>query len=365
MDVGVLSTHWHGTGLGSYSRNLTATAPVSEVSDRIRIQYDKRRVVVGNEQTGRVVSKGTRLPVDHPGLFMLRARPALPSYDLYHCAFPGPAIMAPSPTIVTVHDLIKFKYPRNKFEKAIRSVEYSFVQRADHLIANSESTKRDIVNILNYPPEMVTTIHLGVGKQYRPREIDREALRSEWGLPTGTSLALYVGSDEERKNIPTIVQACSQLRDEGVPVHFVKVGTPKDHGDRRRTMTAVERYDMTDHVTFTGRVGEDRLIDLYNLSDVFVFPSEYEGFGLPPLEAMACGTPVVTSNRASLPEVVGEAGLTVDPDDCDSLVNEIAKILTDKQYASDLTDASLSRARQFTWTQTATETARVYERVVS
>jgi glycosyltransferase involved in cell wall biosynthesis len=267
------------------------------------------------------------------------------------------------PQIVTVHDMIKFKSPRKFSEKIIRVVEYRPVKSARRVVTVSDASKRDTVDILGIDERKVSTVYPGVREKYRPIDINEDAVRSHYNLPEDDNLVLYLGSEEPRKNVPTAVRACAEARRQGCPVHFVKAGSAGTFGEREATMRAVRDTNMEEATTFLGFVPEEDLPELYNVADVFLFPSRYEGFGLPPLEAMACGTPVITSDRASLPEVVGNAGITTDPDNVDVIADHLVKLLSNESLKKQLRDDGLQRAEQFSWQQTAEQLREIYREV--
>jgi len=364
MNVGLVSTRYDSTGIGTYSEELYKS--ISNLVDvaKIKVDFGSRTVHEIDGDHNRVLHQGRRLSLDHPGFFILRSRWSVPDeFGLYHMTLPAATSLDLEPRIVTVHDMIKFKFPRKFSEKIIREVEYRPVKSASHVVTVSDASKRDTIDILGIDEQKVSTVYPGVRERYRPIDIDEDAARSKYDLPDDADLILYLGSEEPRKNVPTAVRACAEARRQGRPVHFVKAGSAGTFGEREATMRAVRETDMEEATTFLGFVPEEDLPELYNLADVFLFPSQYEGFGLPPLEAMACGTPVVTSNRASLPEVVGDAGITTDPDDVDVIANHLVRILSNESLGRQLRDDGLQRAEQFSWQQTAEQLQEIYREV--
>jgi glycosyltransferase involved in cell wall biosynthesis len=185
-----------------------------------------------------------------------------------------------------------------------------------------------------------------------------ELVRAKYRLPE--RFVLYVGTIEPRKNLGRLMEALAQARAQGVPHHLVCVGP---YGWSSRDLTGlVERLGLTPYVHFTGYVPFEDLPTLYNLGELFVFPSLYEGFGLPVVEAMACGTPVITANSSSLGEVAGDAALTVDPSSVDELARAIRTLALDEERRHDLSERGWQRSRAFSWTRTAKEMLAVYQR---
>jgi glycosyltransferase involved in cell wall biosynthesis len=265
----------------------------------------------------------------------------------------------PRRTLVTVHDLAPLRYPSRGWGPSHLSwiIAWRGLRRAEHIIAVSAFTASELQASSGIRTANVYVVPNAVGGSFRPQsEATIKAVRSQYtGL--GTHLLLHVGHTQSRKNLPTLVRALSALRARGFDACLLQVGGVPGHDLR----AAIEESGLRDRVRFLGAVRDADLIALYSAADVFVFPSLYEGFGLPVLEAMACGTPVVASNAASLPEVVGEAGILVDPGDAQSIADAIARVLSDDGVARDLRAAGLERAKQFTWQRAASAVLGVIE----
>ena len=282
--------------------------------------------------------------------------------DLLH----GPAFVGPlvgfCPTVITIHDLSFLLYPQN-FRAGnrlyLQILTRLSVRRARRLIAVSESTKRDLIRHYQLPPERVDVVPNGVDDHFRPwSEAEIAAFRTRKGLPE--RFLLFVGTLEPRKNVVGLIQAYARLPQPRPPLMLVGgKGWLYDE-----IFTRVETLGLSDEVHFVGYVSAEDLPGWYNAARLFVYPSLYEGFGLPPLEAMACGTPVVASNASSLPEVVGRAGLLVDPNDAEALTAAMNRLLTDGDLHDALQVEGPKRAAAFSWQETARRTAAVYRRSV-
>jgi glycosyltransferase involved in cell wall biosynthesis len=266
--------------------------------------------------------------------------------------------------VITIHDLTALLFPEchtaNTRDMQMRT--YRFAQEeADAVIAVSEATKRDILTHLEIPAERVHVVYNGVDPAFRPME-DREALRQSLAvleLVPG-SYILHVGTVEPRKNLVRLVEAYHEAR-RMIPPPAPKLVLVGATGWRfRELFERVEALEMQREVTFLGQVPRGVLPALYNGALIFAYPSLYEGFGLPPLEAMACGVPVVASNAASLPEVVGGAGVLIDPADTQALAAALASLLGDAERRADLSARGLARADRFSWQRAARETLEVY-----
>jgi len=267
--------------------------------------------------------------------------------------------------VVTIYDLSFLLYPES-FKRFKRFYLGLFTRlsarRARRIIAISESTKRDVVRLLGVSPEKVEVIYCGTDGAFRPLPEDRvAAFRSKRGLPE--RFILFVGTIEPRKNVTRLIEAFSTLR----PCDFANlklvIGGAKGWS-YQDVFARVEELGLGGEVMFPGYIPVSELPLWYNAAELFVYPSLYEGFGLPPLEAMACGTPVVTANTSSLPEVVGEAGLTVDPLDIEGLAEAMRRVLGDEALRQEMRERGLQRARDFSWTKTAQETVQVYQRAM-
>ena len=273
--------------------------------------------------------------------------------------------------VLTVHDLSFLRVPEcftGALRRYLERVVPRSVRRADHVIADSHSTKRDLVELLGTPAGKVTVIHSGVEPRFRPI-IDRAALgpvRQRYDLPE--RFIISVGTLQPRKNFATLVEAFARLKSETgnwkPGARSLKLVIAGGRGWLYEEIFArVEALGLQGDVLFPGFVADEDLPALYNLAEAFVLPSLYEGFGLPPLEAMACGTPVVTSNVSSLPEVVGDAGLMVEPADVESLAAAIERVLEDGGLRREMVQRGLARAKEFTWERAARRLLGVYTRM--
>jgi len=270
------------------------------------------------------------------------------------------------PTVITVHDLAFLRYPRFLTRASARyygQVDLA-ARQATHIIAVSQSTKRDLINLLGVPESKITVIYEAAHPLFAPMDKTRarEFVRRLYNLPD--EFVLFVGTIEPRKNLPTLLRAFKRLRDN------YKMQLPLVIAGYRGWLVeevdqALAEVQLGDALRFLGSVRNEELVYLYNAASLFVLPSFYEGFGLPPLEAMACGTPVIVSNVSSLPEVVGDAALLVAPDDVEGLAVAMARVLTDETLRNELRDKGLARARTFSWERAARETLAVYRQTMS
>lgn len=312
----------------------------------------------------------TRWPTLQPEARIAWEQVALPirarrdALDLLHCPVLIQPLLAPVPTVVTAHDLIFLRYP-DRFPRLkrlyLRALAARSLRGARRVIAVSEATKRDVTALLGIPAEKITVVPNGVDTRrfYRRPPEKVAAFRAEHGLPE--RMILYVGTLEPRKNLPLLLRAYAAARaDLGGAQLVIGGGKGWYYEEIFRVARELGLTDGPGAVRFAGYVPDGELPMWYNSATAFVYPSEYEGFGLPPLEAMACGTPVITADRAALPEVVGDAGLLIDPSSADALAEALRAVLCRPEVAGRLAAAGVARAARFPWSATAAATLAVY-----
>lgn len=285
--------------------------------------------------------------------------------DLLHApAFVGP-LRAPCPQVITVHDLSFMRFPeffRRANRLYLRTMTRVACRRAQAVIAVSAFTAREVTELLGVPPARVHVIHHGVEPRFRPLPPeDVTRFRQRHGLPA--RFILHVGTLEPRKNLIRLVRAFAQVAPQASDVHLVLAGGRGWLYDA--LFAEVERLALRDRVHFPGYVAAEALPFWYNAAYGFVYVSAYEGFGLPVLEALACGVPTLTSATTSLPEAAGDAALTVPPDDETAIAGGLARLLTDAPLRADLRQRGLEHAARFSWAETARRTVALYRRVLA
>jgi glycosyltransferase involved in cell wall biosynthesis len=265
--------------------------------------------------------------------------------------------------VATIHDMIPLLWPQwvtRKHRVVVTAAYHRLRQQADVVIAPSEATKADIVRYLRIDPQRIAVIPWGCDERFQPTG-DRErfaAVRQRYRLPA--RYLLFVGTLEPRKNLTTLLHAYAVLRAEGRDEGLKLVVAGRTGWLYADIFDTVKTLDLDKDVIFTGFVDDEDIPDLYRGAQLFVFPSLYEGFGLPILEAMASGVAVVTSDTASMPEVAGDAALLVDPHDPKAMAEGIARVLTEERLREVLTQKGLARARCFTWDSVAQKTLELY-----
>lgn len=268
-------------------------------------------------------------------------------------------------SVFTLHDTAyllfpEYHLPRNRIY--LRAMMPRFLERADRIIAVSENTRHDALRLYRLDPGKIEVIPEGVDARFRPDVDDTiiSVVRRRYGLPE--RFILCISTIEPRKNLTTLLEAYAALRHDHPDVRLVIVGGKGWLFER--FFERLRSLRLEGDVVLTGYVPDEDVPALLNAAEVFAFPSEFEGFGLPPLEAMACGVPVVCSNAASLPEVVGEAGVLLPPRDVAAWVEALGRLLDDAQLREDLRARGLERASRFTWDAAARRTLDVYRSVM-
>jgi glycosyltransferase involved in cell wall biosynthesis len=263
-------------------------------------------------------------------------------------------------TIVNCHDLIPWVFDKDRSLMWRNNI--AGLKKAGRIITGSEFSKREIVHYLNYPPERVHVIPDAVDQSiYYPKR-DKRVLK-QLDIPESHKVILYVGSETPRMNLPTILKAIHKLKKRLPNIKLLKIGDPQKYGARESLLRLIKELNLERDVIFTGYVPEEELPKFYNVANLLVYPCLYAGFGLPPLEAMACGTPVITSNTTSLPEVVGEAGLMIDPYNVNSWTDKMYEVLTNQDLINDLVNKGLNRCKTFDWEVSVKKTFKIYQEI--
>ena len=284
--------------------------------------------------------------------------------DLLHSPDFIPPFRRNYKSVITIHDLAFLLYPHFLTKESARyygQIDQAW-RKTDHIIAVSEATKRDSIRLLGVPENKITVIHEAANPIYRQLPQDEALHHVKARYKFDRDYILFVSTIEPRKNLPGLLQAYRRLRDEYKRDELL-VLAGANGWLWEEVYESVSRLDLDDYVTFLGRVPSEDLVYLYNGARLLVHPSFYEGFGLTPLEAMTCGTPVIVSNTSAIPEVVGDAALMIDPHDIDGLTVAMWRVLTEKELRKELTCKGLKRAKQFSWDKAAKQTLEVYRKV--
>ena len=353
-------------GIGRYAKSLLTAFSERELEDEFYLFYGASmrpwRVELPEFSNPAFNSRIIRFPGKVYRLLTEKLKILPPSSFIGRCGlYHGLNYYVPAgdyPKIVNIYDMSFRLYPRyftpDRLKDIGRKASLSAV-RADKIITGSMSAKEDIVELLKVPAEKVRVIPNGVEKKFRVlSRQEREEFRRKLGLPE--KFILFVGTVEPRKNLTALVRAYHRLglRD----TRLVIAGGRGWLYDE--LFEELRRLNMGDRVVFTGYIPDEDLPGIYSCASVFAYPSVYEGFGFPPLEAMACGVPVITGDRSSLPEIVGDAGICVDPENVEALAGAVSGVLNDSRLSREMSARGIERAAGYTWEKCADETYKLY-----
>ncbi|MCS6825704.1 MAG: glycosyltransferase family 4 protein [Caldilinea sp.] len=367
LDVRTVAPHF--PGIGRYVANL-----VSALVEHLR--SDEQLVLVGYPAQVEQFAAGLRAGVEtlacdvSPFALqqqwkvpqLLHRRMKIERASLYHSPYYLMPYRPGLPTVLTFYDLIPLRFPSYVSLRARLLFRFALqmaLRAARHVIAISETSRRDLLATFAVPAERVTAVPLAADARFRPQpEQAIERLRARYALPK--EFLLYVGSNKPHKNLVALVGAYAALKASAPPLLVAGVWDAR-YPEALRTAQAL---GLGERIRFLGLIDDADLPTLYSAAMAFIFPSRYEGFGLPALEAMACGTPVACSNVSSLPEVVGEAALLFDPTDTEALTEAMQRLIEDRGLRQTLSELGLRRAATFSWERNAAATLAIYRRTV-
>ncbi len=363
---------WEQTaGIGRYARELTAALALQDQTKTYRLFVAGASIPnLPPPPAANFTWKPTLLTPRWLARLWHRARLPLPveiftgRINLFHATdFVLPPTLPMTLKLLTVHDLSFARVPETaspRLKAYLDAVVPRSVSYADHILADSEATKRDLIDLYHTPEAKVTVLYSGVDRRYRRINDSAilEATHAKYGL-SGLKYALSVGTVQPRKNYARVIEALATLRAKGHDLHYVIAGGKGWLNDELHR--AIERTGMKPFLRLLGFVADEDLPALYNEARMLVMPSLYEGFGFPVLEAMACGTPVITSEISSLPEVAGEAALLVDPYDVDAIVEAMAALDDDNTLRARLTEAGFKQAARFSWERSVAQLSAIYD----
>jgi glycosyltransferase involved in cell wall biosynthesis len=357
-------------GIGRYAGSL-ARALVEAQPGRVALFYNRVRDTqppAGLEavpaRTVRAGYKPWRMAVWLGQVARIGFDRLVPGAELFHATEHLLPPLRGVPTVLTVHDMIFKLFPQHQKPLNYRYLNATmplYCRRADAILTVSEASKRDIVAHYGLDPAKITVIHEAASPEFvpSPRHVVEEASR-RYGLPE--RFLIHVGTIEPRKNLTRLVEALQRLRDEGLTIPLVVVGGKGWLYDD--FFCRLAELDVRDAVQFPGYVPSADLPLLYNAATAVAMPSVYEGFGLPVLEAMACGTPVVSSDASCLPEIGGAAARYFDPYDVAAMADAIRDVWTDVDLRQEMRQRGLQQAARFSWERAANQTLAVYQRVL-
>lgn len=356
-------------GNESYATNLIEALARIDTVNRYTLYVTKREAV--ERFSNRWPNFSTRMTLPHTPLvripLTLSAELRRNPVDVLHVQFSAPPF-APCPVVVSIHDL-SFEHLGPTFKRRsrmqLRLTVRQSARKAAQVLALSQHARQDIIDTYGIAPTRVTTIPLAAPAHFRPVTDDAELQRVRQTYGIEGAYILSLGSIQPRKNLVRLVSAYAHLQRERAASDLPKLVLAGKRGWLfDDTLRAIEESGVAKSILLTGYVADADLPALYSGAVCFVYPSYFEGFGLPPLEAMKCGAPVIAGNRTSLPEVVGDAGLLVDPFDEAAIAEAMARLIDNSDLRAELRLKGLQRAELFDWHQTARQTLAIYQQVV-
>lgn len=367
MRIGLDARKLHDYGIGTYIRNL--------IRQLARLDHQSEYVLLcraGDVAGLSALGPNFRAVAESAGNYSLAEQIRVPlalareRVQLFHAPHYVLPRLVSCPSIVTIHDCIHLRFPqylRGRFALPYARSSIAFAaRRAVRVLTVSESSKRDILHFVDTDPDKIVVIYNAYDERFgeEPKEEDVVRVRERYQLHD--EFVLYVGNVKPHKNLERLIEAFHLVRERGLDrLKLVLIGD--DISKYAALRRAVHAHQLHKYVRFLGYVPENTLSVMYRLAGVFVFPSLYEGFGLPPLEAMASGTPVVVSNVSSLPEVTGDAAVLVDPMDPEAIADGMFRVLTDGDLRRTLRQKGLARAKEFSWETSVRRVHDIYEEV--
>jgi glycosyltransferase involved in cell wall biosynthesis len=357
-------------GIGTYVRNLLRQLARQDATNEYVVFCQGHDCDTIDELGPRF-----RAVVETAGAYSVAEQFALPmalrreGADLFHAPHYVLPALTPCRAVVTIHDCIHLRFPQYLPSKLgyayARGQMWTATHRAARVITVSEASKRDILRYFRVPESRIDVIYNGIDDRFWQEPTADEMMRVRERYRLTDPFVLYAGNIKPHKNLERLIESFHLMRQNSPELANVQLLIIGDEISKYATLRrAVHRNKLHKHVRFFGFVPDQTLAALYRLADVFVFPSLYEGFGLPPLEAMASGTPVISSNVSSLPEVVGDAALMIDPYDSAAIADAMQRVLTSADLRADLRRRGLARAREFSWERSIQRVREIYEEVM-
>jgi glycosyltransferase involved in cell wall biosynthesis len=366
--IGIDARKLHDFGIGTYIRNLLQQlARIDQGSEYVLLCRE------GDADFGRQLGPNFRAVIETAPPYSFSEQLRIPialrreRIDLFHAPHYVLPPLVHCRSIVTIHDCIHLMFPQylpgRMAHAYARATLWTATRRADRILTVSESSKSDILRCFNIPANKIVVTYNAIDTPFLVEPAEEEFARTRERYQLVDPFVLYVGNVKPHKNLERLIDAFDRVRHQGFDdLTLVIIGDQisKYQGLRR----AVHRHQLHKHVRFLGFVSPSTLAVLYRLASVFAFPSLYEGFGLPPLEAMASGTPVLSSNVSSLPEVLGDAALLVDPYSPEAIADGLVTLLTDGDLRSTLKARGLAKAREYSWEDSVRRTHEIYNEVM-
>lgn len=361
MEIAFINDQPFFSGMGKYAYYLFQYLKKYPNFHFIFLDYTHKKIITYNKEQKKIIFQSYKIPfLDNKFFFWLRIKNKLPFYSLYHFANQNLSFMINKNfSIVTCHDIAPLFCPTNLFELSIRKYLYRGLKLANLIIADSHSTKNDLIKKYNINKNKIEVIYLGVDHNIYYPQNNKEFLRKKWNLPIDGKILIHVGVEKWRKNVFNIIKALKILQRNLKNIYLVRIGIKSNKIEK-----LINKLNLEKIVIYYQNLKEEELAELYNACDLLVFPSFYEGFGLPVLEAMACGLPAVVSNLSSLPEITNNNSFYCDPFYPENIAEKIFKILSDKDLYNYFRDKGLNHIKNFSWEKCANQVWEIYQRII-
>lgn len=359
--------NWYkGTGIGTYTENLMKNLITSDDSNKYTFYWSGENYLQYKKSNTSIQMASKRYHRFFEEYYFPNDIKKN-NIDIYHIPQNGIGLSEKQNClkVVTIHDLIPYIMPETvgkgyllKFLKDMPTI----IEMADAIITVSEYSKKDILKFFPIDPDKIFVTPLSANENYKPlnKNMCKQYLYNKYKIDA--PFILYIGGFSPRKNVQSLIKAYEMLmKEENIDTKLVICGAKKD--ELEKIINISNKSKVSSKIIFTDYVPDEDLPIFYNCSEIFVYPSLYEGFGLPPLEAMSCGTPVITSNTSSIPEVTKDSALLLNPYDTELLANSIYKLLTNNELKLNLSQKGFMRSLSFSWEKTAKKTLKVYEKI--
>ena len=361
MKVALINNAPNYTGIGKYVQYLFQILKNKIQIDYYYMNFEMKRLDIHNSHSSKAIEIKNILTSKRLLFYVEAARRIPRNYDIYHIASQELSFLNFQPKIITCHDIIRRLHPRSIREYLKQFFIYSGLKNADEISADSHNTKKDLVNRMKIPEHKITVVHLGVdNKIFKPRtRIALAKIYKKYGLSPERKYLLHISSEEPRKNFSHILSVFAQIQSELPEYDILKVGNVFE-SDRKRHDNFAAKLGIKNRVIRISKVPEKELPYFYNIAEVFLFPSSYEGFGLPLLEAMSSGCPTISYNTSSIPEIVGKAQALI-PAGSNHLKQSLLEILRNKKIHKEFSQKGIKQASKFTWDKCARKTLEIYK----
>jgi len=363
MRVAIINNAWAETSVGMYIFELFSRFKKMK-KDIEMVYFQSKFPLTFHDKKIKIIKSPLKFPLWEATLnnFLYFPKKVPSGYDVYHISNQTIANCCKfaKPSVVTCHDIFTYTAPDDYdlFTNFLLKKHLDAMKKASKIIVPSKWTKNDLIKVLNIPENKIEVVYHGVNRErFRPR--NKISARKKLGLPIDKKLILFVGLDLPRKNIRTILKTLYKLRKNIKNLKLILITKI-----RKETRELVNNLGLQNHIQLVDWVPSNLLPFYYNSVDLFIFPSYYEGFGLPVLEAMASGVPVITSNGTSLPEIIGSTSIMISPLNVKMLAEEALKLLTNTSIQKTIIKKQLKRSKMFSWRTSALKTWKIYEEVL-